>query len=210
MSIRYQMHIYVSEYVLTLYEDGRDKEVDTHNSYLMSSTRVPVCKLNQQSPKNSVSFPRLKAAPGDRVVAFHTENGHVSLPATSSSKSGVTYWFGTTNQQKVPTLGDVLEWRDAGEEEDGPGQYLGASTYDDGKCAEPNQSPISAQRGVGPRGVGKACKDSGFDIPKGLKPGTIFTVYWVWDFSEHFGLNPNFFEVSLKLFPSKVEGTKDF
>lgn len=161
----------------------------------MSSTRVPICKLNQQSPKNSVSFPRLKAAPGDRVVAFHTENGHVSLPATSSSKSGRTYWFGTTNQLKMPTLGDVLKWKDAGVEEDGPGQYMGASTYDDGKCAEPNRSPISAQRGVGPTGVGKACKDSGFDIPKGLKPGTIFTVYWVWDFSEHFGPNPNFFEV---------------
>lgn len=129
------------------------------------------------------------------MVAFHTENGHVSLPATSSSKSGRTYWFGTTNQQKIPTLGDVLKWKDAGVEEDGPGQYMGASTYDDGKCAEPNRSPISAQRGVGPTGVGKPCKDSGFDIPKGLKPGTILTVYWVWDFSEHFGPNPNFFEV---------------
>lgn len=131
------------------------------------------------------------------MVAFHTENGHVSLPATSTSKSGRTYWFGTTDQQTIPTLGDVLKWKDAGVEKDGPGQYMGASTYDDGKCAEPNQSPISALRGVGPNGVGKACKDSGFDIPKGLKPGVIFTVYWVWDFSEHFGLNPNFFEVRL-------------
>lgn len=181
---------------LTRYKDGRNEGVDRQNSYLMGSKTAPVCKGTQQAPVNSPDFPRLKAAPGDRVVAFHTENGHVSLPMSKLAKSGITYWFGTTDPNANHTLDDVLKWKDAGLEENGPGQYLDAATYDDGVCAEPNNGPISAQRGVGPTGPNKPCKDAGFDVPKGLKPGSIFTAYWVWDFSEHFGPDPNAFEAS--------------
>lgn len=173
---------------------GKDDNVDIHNAYVMHSPETPVCKATQQAAINLKSWPRLKAAPGDKVVAYHYENGHVSTPETAGN-SGRTYWFGTTKQDAKHTLGDVLKWIDDGEEQGGPGRYLAASLYDDQKCAEANPSPISAERGIGPGGVNKPCKDIGFVVPAELKPGSVYTVYWVWDYSQHWRPKPDVFEV---------------
>lgn len=186
-------------WILTYYKVGREGDTDKRYSYLIRNGASVVCKPDtQQTPMNLPGYPRLRAAPGDRVVAYHTENGHVSKPMHDDSKSGLTYWFGTTNQQTNFIMDDVLKVRDDGIGSDGQVQYLGASPYDDGKCSEGNSGSFSAARGVKP-GENRPCMDAGFVIPNGLRPGSVFTVIWLWDFSMNTG--KPLWEVSPKSLP---------
>jgi hypothetical protein len=170
------------------YPAGRDSQVDVHNTYQPTQRSSLVCKPPSQSNPTVqlAKFPRLQAPPGARILARHTENGHVSKPDASDAFSGYTYWYGTSSPSPRHTLQNALDWTSDGKGGRGDGIFLGRGTYDDGKCAEPNDTPISKARGVGSRGKMKDCIDS-FKLPEGLKPGTTYTVYWVWDFSGHFG-----------------------
>lgn len=135
----------------------------------------------QQNPNK----PMLSAAPGALVQASYTENGHISLPNSPKQKSGTIYWYGTKSPKDDERLADIRSWTANGEGGDKRGELLGKpSGFDDGFCVEQNSSPISKTRVAA--GGGGACK-SVFKIPEGLKDGDIYTVYWVWDFSEHFG-----------------------
>lgn len=135
----------------------------------------------QQNPNK----PMLSAAPGSLVQALYTENGHISLPNSPKQKSGTIYWYGTKSPKDNEKLADIRSWTENGQGGDKRGVLLGKpSDFDDGVCVEQNPSAISRTRVAA--GGGGSCK-SVFKVPEGLKDGDIYTVYWVWDFSEHFG-----------------------
>jgi hypothetical protein len=65
---------------------------------------------------------------------------------------------------------------------------LGSFPFDDGQCYQDNDTPIAAQRRELPQrkhldveGNGLWC---GCDVllPEQLEPGSIYTLYWIWDF----------------------------
>jgi hypothetical protein len=159
--------------------------IDATASYRITQPGLtaPICAPFQQTfnQYSNPLYPQLIAAPGDYVQGIYLENGHVTLLQTPESKSGTVYWFGTTVDSPSRTLADVMAWKQGGNKQ---GVMLSSATpFDDGLCAEDNGSPIALARkakgGTGP------CK-SAFKIPENLKDGSIYTVYWVWDFSKHF------------------------
>ena len=169
--------------------DGGSGNVDILFTYRLEGEQLrelPVCKENQRKPINRSNFPRLKARPGELVISSHFENGHVTLQRVENPAGfpGFMYWFGTGSPREVTTFGEVLSWGD-GKEGPKNGTLLKVNPYDDGLCAEPNGTPLSAQRGVGPTRENKACRGN-FRLPADLKSGSTYTVYWVWDFSWHF------------------------
>ncbi|KAH0614056.1 uncharacterized protein H6S33_005942 [Morchella sextelata] len=160
-----------------------DPQADLHHVNLMESNKSLICNQFQRDAVNLPATPRLKASPGDTVIGWHRENGHTTDPVYSG-KAGKTYWYGTSQPSKQTTLGDVKTWtRDGGPK----GALVGTSKFDDGECAEPNHTKISKDRGVGVYGKNKNCRDSGFVVPKYLKAGTTYSLYWVWDYSDKYG-----------------------
>lgn len=155
---------------------------------LLPSADGPACASFQQKLDFNPNplFPQLTAAPGDFIQGTYSDNGHVSLPPTPESESGIAYWYGSANGSTVPPLSEVIKWTKDGKGGDGNGRLLaGPDNYDDGVCAEGNGSPIAQQRHA-PPGPGILCKNS-FSLPEDLPDGSTYTVYWVWDFSLHFG-----------------------
>lgn len=160
--------------------------VDSSAVYLIGGPKldVNICRPSQRQPVNTAKFPRLSAAPGDFVMGTYLENGHISLQPSASSTSGTTYWYATTQPKPDETLSNVRNWTTDGRGGDARGRLLAQAPFDDGTCVEPNSTPIAAQRKAS--GGGGACK-SVFKVPETAVPGTVLTVYWVWDFSNHFG-----------------------
>ncbi|RPB06153.1 hypothetical protein L873DRAFT_1797080 [Choiromyces venosus 120613-1] len=169
---------------------GRDATTDTRMTYRIEGPdweSKPICKETQQARANPPNFPHLKASRKQKVAGYYLENGHVSLPPAGNGFTGVTYWFGTNNADPKLPLREVRAWTADGKGGNKQGKLLATAPFDDGKCSQPNDSPVSKARGVGRTGVEKPCR-SEFEIPTDdLKPGDVYTVYWVWDFSWHFG-----------------------
>jgi hypothetical protein len=118
-------------------------------------------------------------------MGTYLENGHISKPNAPDAFSGIIYWFGTTDQSLTPTLAEVLKWTADSSLGNGSGRLLAPiSDFDDGTCAEDNSTPLSQKRRAA--GGGGPCKST-FKIPEDVKPGQPLTVFWVWDFSSHFG-----------------------
>ncbi|KAF8463132.1 hypothetical protein BDZ91DRAFT_796632 [Kalaharituber pfeilii] len=167
--------------------------LDAVSSYRMENIDMPISKPNQIEPKQNEKFPRLKAYPGSFVQAQWLENGHTTNPGDTDNPgydAGPVYIYGTTEYDSATTLKDIRGWQ--------PGSsnrgLLATVPFDDGLCAEPGSEakPRGAPRWA--NGGGGPCKGQ-FQIPEDVKPGTMYTVYWVWDFSKKVGnLNPNHFE----------------
>lgn len=76
-------------------------------------------------------------------------------------------------------MDDVLKWNMDGTGGDGDGILLASTNFDDGTCIEVGQEIKTGRKG-GP------CK-SYFRLPKDAMAGQDYTVYWLWDYSLHFG-----------------------
>ena len=135
---------------------------------------------------NQPGFPRLRASRKQTVAGYYLENGHTSLPPSATAFTGLTYWFGTSDPDPKLPLREVRAWTADGQGGNKKGRLLKTSPFDDGRCTQPNDSPVSKQRGVGKDGIERPCR-SEFVIPENLNVGDVYTVYWVWDFSWHFG-----------------------
>ena len=146
--------------------------------------------LNKYPFDANPKLPMLEAAPGDKVSILHLENGHVTLPQNQANKPlnrGTVYLYGTAQPKDQEKLFDVhLLWNQDGSGGDKRGQLLATRNYDDGQCFQDNSQPIAQER------VNKLAADgasltkelkcqSAITIPKDLKPGTVYTVYWYWD-----------------------------
>ncbi|POR32759.1 Uncharacterized protein TPAR_07052 [Tolypocladium paradoxum] len=153
--------------------------------------------LNKYPFDANPKFPMLEAAPGDRVSILHLENGHVTLPQNQPNKPlnrGTVYLYGTTQPKDQEKLFDVhLLWNQNGSGGDGRGKLLATRNYDDGQCFQDNKQPIAQERVNKLAGDGASLEkelkcQSAITLPKDLKPGTVYTVYWYWDWPT---LNPD-------------------
>ncbi|KAH7049101.1 hypothetical protein B0J12DRAFT_754044 [Macrophomina phaseolina] len=149
-----------------------------------------ICKSTQQDANQTVGSPMLKAESGSRILLMYQENGHVTLPEASPGKltSGTVWTYGTA----VPFLGDTLlsihgMWNETGTAGNQRGRLLGKAPFDDGKCYQINRSAESQRRQKLPQrqhleeeGENLWCSTS-IELPMDLIPGTIYTIYWVWD-----------------------------
>ncbi|KAF3939836.1 hypothetical protein ABW19_dt0204773 [Dactylella cylindrospora] len=175
---------------------GRDSaQIDQLTTYriLDLSSKQMVCPAGKREPGQGAGFPKLKATPGDLVKAKYLENGHIwqTLDGVNGAgaKSGTIYWYGTQNPKADRDIASVLEWTRDGKGGDGDGQLLEITSFDDGLCIEVGHENAGGQnRDAGP------CS-SYFRLPKDAKVGEDYTVYWLWDYTEHFGPpKPGFIE----------------
>lgn len=152
--------------------------------------------LNKYPFDANPKLPMLEAAPGDKVSILHLENGHVTLPQNQPNKPlnrGTVYLYGTSQPKDQEKLFDVhLIWNQDGSGGDKRGRLLATRNYDDGQCFQDNKQPLAQER-VNKLQADGASLDkelkcqSAITLPKDLKPGTIYTVYWYWDWPS---LNP--------------------
>ncbi|UNI23516.1 hypothetical protein JDV02_009333 [Purpureocillium takamizusanense] len=134
--------------------------------------------------------PLLQARPGDRVAVLHLENGHVTLPQNQPGKPlnrGTVYLYGTAQPKPQERLFDVhLRWNADGSGGDARGRLLATRNYDDGQCFQDNHQPLAQERVSKFSGDGASADkelkcQSVVTIPNDAKPGSVYTVYWYWD-----------------------------
>ncbi|KJZ77425.1 hypothetical protein HIM_03149 [Hirsutella minnesotensis 3608] len=153
--------------------------------------------LNKSPLDPNPKQPMLQAAAGDKVAILHLENGHVTLPQNQANKPlnrGTIFLYGTTQPKAQEKLFDVhLKWNQDGTGGDKRGKLLATRNYDDGQCFQDNKQNLAQQRVTQSADDGaKLDKElkcqSAITIPADAKPGTIYTVYWYWDWPT---LNPD-------------------
>ncbi|KAG0127371.1 hypothetical protein HOY82DRAFT_625532, partial [Tuber indicum] len=130
-------------------------------------------------------FLLLSASPGDFVQSTFLENGDISKLDAADGTPGTIYWFGVVEEKPDETLAKVVNWVIGGKGGSGRGKLLAEpSDFEERNCVERNDTPIAQERKqAGCRGT---CK-SVFEFPINAKVGSTSTVYWVWDYSNHFG-----------------------
>ena len=157
----------------------------------------PICK---EKDKINFQFPRLRAHAGEEVIGYWLENGHITRQPIEgpNGSTGSVRWYGTESYSSDTTLGEVRAWTGDGQGGNKEGRLIGENPFDDRICAESNNSKVSSDRQVGLDKPTLPCKGS-FTLPGGLKPGSTYTVYWVWDFSNKADVNQRTEEVILLL-----------
>jgi hypothetical protein len=156
-----------------------------------------LCKSTQLTPDNPTDLPlRLSAPPGGRIALLYQENGHVTLPQNivgKPSNRGTVFIYGTTQPSDDEKLLDVhYQWTQDGTGGNGKGQLVAAQDFDDGRCYQVNTGNISTARQAefpqaqyaditDPPQQGALWCQNDFVLPKTLKDGDTYTLYWVWD-----------------------------
>ncbi|XP_044719984.1 uncharacterized protein HRG_06573 [Hirsutella rhossiliensis] len=152
--------------------------------------------LNKYPFEANPKHPLLLATPGSKVAIRHLENGHVTLPQAQANKPlnrGTVYLYGTTQPKEQEKLFDVhLLWNQDGSGGDKRGRLLATRNYDDGQCFQDNKQAMAQERAsklaADGAKVEKELKcQSAITIPDDAKPGSVYTVYWYWDWPT---LNP--------------------
>ncbi|KAL7908744.1 hypothetical protein GGI35DRAFT_411473 [Trichoderma velutinum] len=177
--------------------------------------------LNKYKLDENPPFPMLEAAPGDHIAIIHLENGHTTLPQNQPKKPqnrGTVFLYGTSQPNENERLFDVhLVWNKKGTGGDGRGVLLATRNYDDGQCYQPNPGPISTERAakLAPEGANHDIElgcQSTLQLPSDLKPGSIYTIYWYWDWPDLNSDNINFDATTNGLYPwagTFMRGEKD-
>ncbi|CAG9955116.1 unnamed protein product [Clonostachys rosea f. rosea IK726] len=150
-------------------------------------------KINKAAFDANPSFPMLEAAPGDFIAITHLENGHTTKPQTNPLKPynrGTVFLYGTADPKDDEKLFDIhLKWNTEGTGGDGRGKLLSTRNYDDGQCYEARNEGMALSRAQALKtnpSTPLACQ-SDLQLPDDLKPGSIYTIYWYWDWPN---LNP--------------------
>ncbi|UKZ75422.1 hypothetical protein TrVFT333_003107 [Trichoderma virens FT-333] len=177
--------------------------------------------LNKYKLDENPRFPMLEAAPGDHIAIIHLENGHTTLPQNQPKKPlnrGTVFLYGTSQPKENERLFDVhLVWNKKGTGGDGRGVLLSTRNYDDGQCYQPNPGPISTERAakLAPEGAVHdrelGCQST-LQLPSDLKPGSIYTIYWYWDWPDLNADSINFAATTNGLYPwagTFMRGEKD-
>lgn len=142
-------------------------------------------------------FPMLEAAPGDHIALMYLENGHTTLPDNQPNKPrnrGTIFLYGTSRPSDEEKLFDVhLRWNRDGTGGDGRGHLLATRNYDDGQCFQPNGGSLSTSRASefadeGAKHEQELACQTDIKLPDNLEPGSIYTIYWYWDWPD---LNPD-------------------
>jgi len=165
---------------------------DTDTGRTRITDSMLVCHPSQRTATYSSEYPQLSAAPGSYVAMKYLENGHVTqpfIPAGKPAGSGTVFIFGTYEPSATETLVDVLSWTKDGKGGNGKGWLMAAQNYDDGRCHQLNQAPISINRqmsdGNHPPGQPTAQLEQWCEadllLPSDSQVGRTLTTYFVWD-----------------------------
>jgi hypothetical protein len=153
--------------------------------------------LNKFPFEANPRFPMLEAASGTHIALNYLENGHTTLPENQPNKPrnrGTIFIYGTSIPSEQEKLFDVhLRWNRDGTGGDGRGKLLATRNYDDGQCYQPNGGSLSSQRAneladEGAKHEQELACQADIKLPDDLKPGSIYTIYWYWDWPD---LNPD-------------------
>lgn len=109
----------------------------------------PICAPSQRQSIQNPGNPVLQAAPGDLISLHYKENSHSTLPSISPGKPspGRVYIYGTLSPSAEDTLvGIHRTWNFEGTGGDRHGWLLGTFDFDDGRCFQVNDSPISQHK----------------------------------------------------------------
>ncbi|KAJ4368593.1 hypothetical protein N0V86_009500 [Didymella sp. IMI 355093] len=168
----------------------------------------PLCHTSQTKQKQSSDkYPRLQAVAGGFVAMRYMENGHVTMvdPATGlgkPEKGGSVFVYGTTSPKEDEKLVDVLKWTADGSGGDARGVLLTSNNFDDGRCYEINNTPISEERRKSDPNfaMGQAIDgepgnyplfcETNVQIPKNVTQGKPYTFYWVWQWNTAPNVDP--------------------
>lgn len=167
---------------------------DTDTGRTRITDSMLVCHPSQRAATYSSEYPQLSVAPGSYVAMKYLENGHVTqpfIPAGKPAGSGTVFIFGTYEPSATETLVDVLSWTKDGKGGNGKGWLMAAQNYDDGRCHQLNQAPISINRqmsdGNHPPGQPTVQLEQWCEadvlIPTDARVGATLTTYFVWDWS---------------------------
>lgn len=149
--------------------------------------------LNKYPFQANPSQPMLQASAGDHIAILHMENGHTSLPQNQPLKPhnrGTIFFYGTSKPNAQEKLFDVhLRWNRDGTGGDKRGVLLATRNYDDGNCYQPNSGQISTSRAQklasdGAQHGRELICQSDVKLPSDLAPGSIYTIYWYWDWPD--------------------------
>ncbi|KFA65553.1 hypothetical protein S40285_03238 [Stachybotrys chlorohalonatus IBT 40285] len=158
--------------------------------------------LNKFPLDPNPQFPMLEASPGDQIALIHLENGHTTLPFNQPNKPknrGTIFLYGTSSPKEQERLFDVhLVWNRDGTGGDGRGRLLSTRNYDDGRCYQPNDAELCLERagefsGQGADPLRELACQSAVTIPEDVEPGSIYTLYWYWDWPD---LNPEAIDIN--------------
>ncbi|KAI0996887.1 hypothetical protein K3495_g11296 [Podosphaera aphanis] len=149
-----------------------------------------MCKESQKTQKQSPGFPRLSAAPEDRISLAYHENGHVTMFTTTDGKPagrGTVFIYGTKKPSPTDTyLGIHRMWNADGSGGDKRGKLLASRPFDDGQCYQNNNEKISQDRAkaLGFSNVKEAPEilcQSALQLPQDAGVTGTYTLYWVWE-----------------------------
>ncbi|KAI0600427.1 hypothetical protein F4775DRAFT_599100 [Biscogniauxia sp. FL1348] len=146
-----------------------------------------ICRDTQQMQLDA-AHPPLKARRGDFIAIQYQENGHVTLHENTPQKPlhSTVFIYGTSSPSRDDRLLSIHHvWNAAGTGGDKRGVLLAARPFDDGKCYQINNGPVSAARQKtfpkaieDPQGVDLWCQN---DLRLPTNIGDTYTLYWVWE-----------------------------
>jgi hypothetical protein len=157
---------------------------------------TPLCHENQRKQEQSQDkYPRLQATPGGFMAMRYMENGHITKPDNQKGKpekGGTIFVYGTTEPKEDEKLVDVLKWTQDGQGGDKRGKLLATNDFDDGRCYEKNETPVSQERSQSNPNfaMGQAVEgapgnyplfcETNAQLPEDAEMGKPYTVYWIW------------------------------
>ena len=144
-----------------------------------------LCSPTQRAQNQTDNFPRLQSPAGSFVALRYLENGHVTLPQPGKPKgSGKVHVLGTSKPLEQRRLVDALQWTPDGNGGDGQGRLLSVQYFDDGRCHQINDGPISMARQTQfPNSAHELWCETDIQLPTDLPTGSLYTIYWVWDWA---------------------------
>lgn len=143
-----------------------------------------VCKETQRTHNQTAESPALSAHANDTIYLMYQENGHVTKLKPNQAP-GIIIVHGTSNFSSADNFQSITSLESA-REIHGLRQTFG---FDDGHCYEDNGSIIANERNKMQHRMrlefegGNLWCGVKIRLPEGLTPGTIYTLYWIWDFS---------------------------
>ncbi|KAI1489440.1 hypothetical protein F5X96DRAFT_683965 [Biscogniauxia mediterranea] len=150
-----------------------------------------ICRDTQQTVGQfDARYPPLKARPGDFIALQYQENGHVTLVENTPHKprNSTVFIYGTSSPSKDDRLLSIHRvWNASGTGGDKRGVLLAARSFDDGKCYQINDGPVSLARQKTypkvpkvPQGADLWCQND-LRLPLNIRDDYYYTLYWVWE-----------------------------
>ncbi|KAF2124384.1 hypothetical protein P153DRAFT_370829 [Dothidotthia symphoricarpi CBS 119687] len=173
-------------------------EIPAYQGRVFINESTVLCHEKQrQQTQSSDKYPRLQAVPGGFIAMRYMENGHITKPNNQlgkPEKAGTIFVYGTTTPDEDERIVNVLKWTKDGSGGDKRGTLLAMNDFDDGRCYEKNDSPVSLERQAsdpnfalgqvsdGPGNYPLFC-ETDVQLPATAPTGKPYTFYWVWQWN---------------------------